>query len=145
VSSDGLEREVRLQFIEGGEGEREAPGEEMVVGVMAFMERGIKGRKTAPLNSNNAGRNNGRDGFGPWRGWLLVGVLARRSAGARSGPGGVARAVRGWARSARWCERLVGRRVVAACACSSEQANGLAVRAVRKCGWRWLIRRNDHD
>jgi hypothetical protein len=26
VSSDGLEREVRLQFIEGGEGEREAPG-----------------------------------------------------------------------------------------------------------------------
>jgi hypothetical protein len=44
-----LEREVRLQFIEGGEGEREAPGEEMVVGVMAFMERGIKGRKNGSI------------------------------------------------------------------------------------------------
>jgi hypothetical protein len=47
--------------------------------------------------------------------------------------------------SARWCARLVGRRAVAARACSSEQANGLAVRAARKYGCRRLIRRNDHD
>jgi hypothetical protein len=39
--------------------------------------------------------------------------------------------------SARWCARLVGRRAVAARACSSEQANGLAVRVARKCGWRY--------
>jgi hypothetical protein len=51
VSLGWLGERDRLQFIEGGEGERGTPGEEMVAGVMAFIKEEDVGRGNGSIDA----------------------------------------------------------------------------------------------